>query len=316
MTHQTTSSLAYPPLIFNIFKPAKLSSQNAVRHFKYHLPRGYGKIGHFGTLDPFASGVLLIGVAGAARLNDLIHSHLPKTYLAVGKLGIKTNTGDNEGEILQRDESLYLNDTIKSFDKNFLQETLEQKFVGDYWQAPHAFSAAKFMGRALHVWAREGQEIKKEPVLRKIYKLEIVKYSFPYLSFKVTVSSGTYVRVLFEDMANWLGTLGSLIALHRQSIGGINFAQGLHKKDWPERGKDWNPMDYGIPVEQALAFPTRILSEEDAKLLKNGGFLSYGENEYQVNQHLWIKNEQKLLLGLGIVKDQRIRPFINFSAET
>ena len=158
----------YPPLIFNIFKPARVTSYDVVRHFKRNLPDGFGKIGHFGTLDPFASGVLMIGVAGASRLNEFIHEYSPKTYIAVGKLGIETPTGDYTGEIVQRDDSPYLKQEIARLPLAFLQERFEQKFVGDYLQAPHKYSATKFQGKNLHQWAREGVEIKKEPVMRRI----------------------------------------------------------------------------------------------------------------------------------------------------
>ncbi len=140
----------FPPLVFNVFKPARVTSYDVVRHFKRHLPQGFGKIGHFGTLDPFASGVLMIGICGAARLNDFIHDFLPKTYLAVGKLGIETPTGDYTSEITQKDESLYLSREIASFSREFIEEKLKEKFIGDYWQAPHKYSASKFMGKNLH----------------------------------------------------------------------------------------------------------------------------------------------------------------------
>jgi tRNA pseudouridine55 synthase len=115
-----------PPQVFNIFKPAKMTSYDVVRHFKRNLPPGYGKIGHFGTLDPFASGVLMIGIGGAARLNEFIHELLPKTYLAVGKLGIETPTGDYMSEIIQRDDSIYLK-------KVSLENLSKKKFVKNFW---------------------------------------------------------------------------------------------------------------------------------------------------------------------------------------
>ena len=118
-------------------------------------------LGHFGTLDPFASGILLIGVAGAARLNDYVHDHAPKTYLAVGKLGVETPTGDLTVEVTQVDEGRYLKEEIAHFSKDFIESQLQENFLGQYWQAPHKYSAAKFEGKALHEWAREGVEIKK-----------------------------------------------------------------------------------------------------------------------------------------------------------
>lgn len=305
----------YPPLIFNVFKPARITSYDVVRHFKRNLPVGFGKIGHFGTLDPFASGVLMIGIGGAARLNDFIHEYLPKTYLAVGKMGIETPTGDYTSEIVQRDESLYLKQEISSFSKEFIQTQLREKFLGDYWQAPHKYSAAKFMGKNLHEWAREGVEVKKEPVLRHVYKIEVVKYAFPYLSIRVEVSSGTYVRTLFTDMCQYLGTLGSLISLVRESVGQVTFREGLHRKSWPV-DKSELVIARGKRVDEILSFPAITLSESETKAFKNGAFFHPERltNFFESNsKYFWMKDAENNLLGLAErTQVHELRPKINF----
>lgn len=310
----------FPPLVFNVFKPARTTSYDVIRHFKRHLPTGYGKIGHFGTLDPFASGVLLIGIGGAARLNDYIHDFLPKTYLAVGKLGIETPTGDYESEIIQRDESLYLKREIASFPVSFIQERLREKFLGDYWQAPHKYSASKFMGRNMHEWAREGIEVKKEPVLRYVHDIQVVKYAFPYLSIRVTVSSGTYVRTLFSDMANDLGTIGSLIALTREKIGDISFKEGLKKKDWP-LDKDLSIISKGVRIDDVLPFDSVALNPTQVAGFRNGAFLKDKDLKFQRQTGfspnlLWMCDERHYLLGLAIRNELgEVRPKINFHSE-
>ena len=88
------------PKIFNVYKPVGMTSGDVVYKFKKNLTRPFGKIGHFGTLDPFAEGVLLIGVGGSCRLSDYAHEFLPKVYLAKGLLGQKMTTGDIEGDVL------------------------------------------------------------------------------------------------------------------------------------------------------------------------------------------------------------------------
>ncbi len=293
----------FPPLVFNVFKPARITSYDVVRHFKRNLPHGFGKIGHFGTLDPFASGVLMIGICGAARLNDFIHELLPKTYLAVGKMGIETPTGDYTSEIVQKDESLYLTQEIASFSKDFIQDKLREKFLGDYWQAPHKYSAAKFMGKNLHEWAREGVEVKKEPVLRHVYEIEVVKYKFPYLSIRVKVSSGTYVRTLFTDMCNYLGTLGSLISLVRESVGHVTYKTAILKKDWPQN-KELPIIDLGMKIEDVLPFSRYQLNERETLAFKNGAFMRPQEMKLAVETKLsdtyfWMLDEAGRLLGLG-----------------
>jgi len=306
----------FPPLVFNVFKPARMTSYDVVRHFKRHLPQGFGKIGHFGTLDPFASGVLMIGIAGAARLNDFIHDSLPKTYLAVGKLGIETPTGDYTSEIIQRDETSYLNEEISRFPLSFINERWRDKFVGPYLQAPHKYSATKFQGRNLHEWAREGIEIKKGPVQRHIYSLEVVKYSFPYVVIRATVSSGTYIRTLFTDLCQDLGTIGSLISLVRESVGSINLKSALHKQDWPLE-RNLNIIQKGIQISEVLPFSKLLLNEHQQLSFKNGAFLKQREFEIKDNEnYFWMSSTKDDLMGLGQrMDDGFIRPKINFHKE-
>lgn len=309
----------FPPLVFNIFKPARMTSYDVIRHFKRHLPQGFGKIGHFGTLDPFASGVLMIGIGGAARLNDYIHDLLPKTYLAVGKLGIETPTGDYESEIIQRDDSVYLKREIASFSAEFIEERLRSKFLGDYWQAPHKYSASKFMGRNMHEWAREGIEVKKEPVLRFVHDIKVVKYKFPYLSVRVTVSSGTYVRTLFNHMANELGTIGSLIALVREQIGPANTKNAIFKRDWPI-DRTLPIISKGMRIDDLLPFDKVHLTETQKDAFKNGAFMKTDELNIEkrklCNEFLWMEDEKKNLAGMAYKSGpNEVRPKINFHLE-
>lgn len=306
----------FPPLVFNIFKPARMTSYDVIRHFKRHLPSGFGKIGHFGTLDPFASGVLMIGIGGAARLNDYIHELLPKTYLAVGKLGIETPTGDYESEISQRDDSLYLKKEIASFSAEFIEERLRLKFLGEYWQAPHKYSASKFMGRNMHEWAREGIEVKKEPVKRFVHDIKVVKYKFPYLSVRVTVSSGTYVRTLFNHMSNELGTIGSLIALVREEIGPANTKNAIIKRDWP-LDRTLPIIEKGMRIDDLLPFDQAILNESQVTAFKNGAFLkpdllNIKKRNFHPD-HLWMLDEKNNVLGMAHKTSAvEVRPKINF----
>lgn len=305
----------FPPTIFNVFKPARMTSYDVVRHFKRNLPNGFGKIGHFGTLDPFATGVLMIGIGGAARLNDLIHESMPKTYLAVGKLGVETPTGDYTGEIIQRDESLYLTQEIARLPKAFLEERFREKFLGPYMQAPHKYSAAKFMGKNLHEWAREGVEIKKEAVQRFIHSIEVVRYQFPYLSLRVTVSSGTYVRTLFTDMCQDLGTIGTLVALVREKVGGAQLDNALYMRQWPF-DRDPAVMERGLSPLTVLPFPVVELAEKEALGFKNGAFLKYEDLGLQAEKHVWMKDNSGKLLGLAERVDERfLKPKINFHSE-
>ncbi|MFY7993627.1 MAG: tRNA pseudouridine synthase B [Bacteriovoracaceae bacterium] len=313
MTAQTSK-----PLVINVFKPARVTSYDVIRHYKKNLPQNFGKIGHFGTLDPFACGVLLIGIGGAARLNDLIHEYLPKTYLAIGKLGVETATGDLTSSVTQQDTSLYLRQEIGSFSKEFIQKQLREKFLGEYMQAPHQYSAAKFMGKKMHEWAREGVEIKKEEVRRFIYSIEVVKYAFPYLSLRVKVSSGTYVRTLFSDMSNYLGTLGCLVSLVRESVGHLDSKNALQKNKWPkERNESF--YQHGLDVDAVLPFAHYEFKPFEMKLFSNGVTLEMSralliQEGRLKNDYAWMYSDEGKLLGLAQIEENKFKPFINYSA--
>lgn len=301
-------SLIYKePLIFNAFKPPRMTSFDVVRHFKRNLPKGYGKIGHFGTLDPFASGVLMIGVNGAAKLNNFIHELLPKTYLAVGKLGVETETGDLTVSPTQLDDSRYLKEEIATFSQQFIENICRDQFLGEYYQAPHKYSAAKFEGKALHKWAREGVDIKKDLVRRQIYKIEVVKYNFPYLIMRFEVSSGTYIRTLFSDCANSLGTIGTLVSLIREKVGGCTLDNKIPYKQWPD-GNEWDFENFGLSVDKVLPFKNIIFAPKEAQLYRNGVVLKK-ERALKIEKnpanfsYYWVRDENLKLLGLAEVTD-------------
>jgi tRNA pseudouridine55 synthase len=304
-------------LIFNVYKPPGITSYDVVRHFKRNLPEGFGKIGHFGTLDPFAEGVLMIATGGAARLNDFIHEYLPKTYLATGKLGEETPTGDPTSEVSQKDSSSYLAQEISRLPKEFIEERARLRFLGEYLQTPHKFSATKFMGKNLHEWAREGVEVKKDAVARTIHSLDVVNFDFPLLTIRSTVSSGTYIRTLFTELSHELGTLGHLLTLKRESVGHVSSQNGLHKDEWPAN-KDPEFMKRGMSVLDVLPFGKIILKDEEVKIFRNGGFLKglddvTGEID---SPYRWMIDQKNEVLGLAERKSEsELRPKINFHSE-
>ncbi len=299
------------PVILNVNKPKDISSYDVIRTWKPILKK-LGKVGHFGTLDPFADGVLMLGVAGAQRLNEYIHECLPKTYLAVGILGKETPTGDMTVECSQEDNSEYLNNVISQFDTNFLQETMEKKFLGEYWQAPHKYSAAKYEGKALHEWAREGVEIKKDKKKREIYKIEIVEYKFPVLKIRAKVSSGTYIRTLFSDMAKVLGTIGTLKELTRESVGGCTLENAINN-DYDKESQI--PF---VQIDEVLKFNNIKFAPKEAKLYSNGVKLkvdraeSITKNGLDFNYY-WVRDLDSNILGLASVIEEQIISRVNFN---
>jgi tRNA pseudouridine55 synthase len=283
------------PKIIITFKPENISSQDLVRKIKHHPD--VKKIGHFGTLDPFACGTFLMGINGAQRLNELIHNKMPKTYLAKGKLGEQMSTGDRQGEIINIDETDYLNQNGASWDKDFLQKEVLDPFLGTYMQAPHKYSAAKFEGKPLHQWAREGVDIQKEKVPRKIFDIELLEYEFPYFTFRVTVSSGTYVRSLFEDIAKKLGTFGHLIYLERECIGHNGISKGENDK--------W------LSPDDVLLLPKVFFEKKEEALILNGVQLRIEQSKMFEDSNdslFWAYGNS--LLGLVEKRDQQWHPRI------
>lgn len=308
------------PSIFNVFKPAGMTSYQVIHHFKKNLPKPYGKIGHFGTLDPFACGVLMIGISGAARLNDYVHKYMPKTYLAVGKLGVMTETGDLTVPPTFIDDAPYLQNTIARFSKEFLDDQVKRNFTGDYWQAPHTYSAAKHQGRKLCDWARAGVEIQKEKKLRHVYNIEVVKYSFPYLSIRATVSSGTYVRTLFHDIAKYLGTYGTLVSLLRESIGDVDYRLALKKNIWPQANdNNWNIADHALEVDQVFNISKVQLSGRNSTLYGNGNPVTLEEDQLlekkvDIEDNIcWVYDEEHKLYGLGELSNHQLKVKFNIS---
>lgn len=283
----------YGPFVFNVYKPKNMGSFDVVRHFKFHLPKGFGKIGHFGTLDPFAEGVLLIAIGNATKLTDLVHE-MPKTYLAEGILGIHSTTGDLSGncETEEIDAS-----KLKSLSLSDLKEKLEKSFIGEYEQVPPQFSATKHEGRSLYEWAREGVFVKKDAVKRIIYSLEIIEFDFPRIVFRAKVSSGTYIRTLFEDMAHHLGNVGALKELKREAIGAITCESSFGEEYWPTRGEEFFSEKMATSFYELLPYENVQVPEGKLRLILNGADV---QCDYEDGQY-WLFEGEKLLGACKVV---------------
>jgi len=311
------------PYFIPVNKPVGLGSTEVVRYFKSHLPKPIDKIGHIGTLDPFADGLLILGINGAQKTNDIIHDDFSKTYLARGVFGKKMSTGDHTGEVEVEDD---LASFDFSWDKNALENKFEQLFVGTYLQKPHKVSAIKVNGQRLYDLHRKGIEVEIQPVERHIYSLKIVELNFPEILFRVEVSSGTYVRVLFEDMANSIGLHGYLDALTREKIGNFELGSAILQENWPAKGADL-PSNFKVNMDQVLTYPVVVLGEKMAKMIQSGVRLRNEQvfsNERQyldssnkiksefVKKKFWSKNESGELIGLFECEEELIRIVFNF----
>ena len=293
------------PFILNLYKPKDITSYDIIRKVKPHF-KSQGKIGHFGTLDPFADGVLMLGVAGAQRLNEYIHSELTKTYLAKGVLGIETETGDLTVLPSQEDNSDYLKTVISTFTPEFIEEKLQENFLGTYFQAPHKYSAAKYEGKPLHEYARQGVEIRKEKKERRIYKIEVEKFEFPNLWIRFEVSSGTYIRTLFSECANLLGTIGTLEELTRESLGSINIEKSLSVEDL-KNPREW-PL---LSIDEVLKLNSIYFAEKEERLFINGVRLKCDRatkigSDIENKNYFWVRNNLEDILGLAYINDDNL----------
>jgi tRNA pseudouridine55 synthase len=195
-------------------KPAGMTSNRALQTVKRLFQAK--KAGFVGTLDPFATGMLPICFGRATKLSDALHEH-PKIYIATLKLGQATVTGDTEGEISAEAP-------IPPLSLAEIKAILPE-FVGKIQQVPPMFSALKKEGQPLYKLARQGIEVERVPREVAVYALEVLDYIEGRVRFKVQSSKGLYVRVLAEDLAKRLGTVGHLQALYRQECAGFDEAQ-------------------------------------------------------------------------------------------
>jgi len=192
----------------NLHKPPGCTSRDVVNQVQ-KLVRPH-KVGHAGTLDPLASGVLVVAIGPATRLVDYVQQQA-KGYLGTFQLGRSSDTEDIEGRIVE-----LINPPIPTREQI---EAVMRKFLGEIDQVPPAFSALKIEGRRAYAMARRGEEVKLEPRKITIHSLSLVEYDYPTLRLGIACSSGTYVRSLGRDIARALGTEAVMSALVRTSIG-------------------------------------------------------------------------------------------------
>lgn len=204
----------------NVNKPLGMTSHDVVAKIRraYQIKR----VGHAGTLDPLATGVLVICIGEATRLSDFV-MHGQKTYHAKIRFGETTETYDSEGAIITRADTSHLTQAHI--------EAILPKFVGDIEQIPPMYSAIKKDGKKLYELARAGETIALEPRRVTIYRLTITQFAPPIVDIEVVCGSGTYIRSLAHDMGQVLGVGAHLAGLIRTRSGAFDIAQAHHLDD-------------------------------------------------------------------------------------
>lgn len=201
-------------------KPRQMTSHDVVAVIRRCLPKKT-KVGHTGTLDPDATGVLPICVGKATRLAEYF-SPLTKTYLGEMVLGAETSTQDSSGRVLRRASAAELAAVTPMAVKQAAEE-----FLGEIRQIPPMVSAVKINGKKLYQLAREGQVVERQPRCVTIYELEITEMDLPRVCLRVICSGGTYIRTLMHDIGQKLGVGAHLTALERQAVGEFDLSQAL-----------------------------------------------------------------------------------------
>ena len=213
-------------MIYNINKPIGWTSFDVVK--KIRNITKLKKVGHGGTLDPFADGVLIIGVGkGTKLLTDIVNEK--KSYNAALLLGEETDSLDNEGEIVKRKSVPKLNEDLVI--------KILNSFLGRYIQKPPMFSAKKVNGVRLYKLARKKIEVERDDQNCTIYDISLKGIESNVIEFAVTCSKGTYIRVLGSDIAKKIGTVGYLTKLTRTGIGKHSLSRSLTIKNFESKWK-------------------------------------------------------------------------------
>lgn len=243
----------------NINKEAGFTSFDVVA--KLHGILHTKKIGHMGTLDPDATGVLPVGIGRATKAFDLIEDH-SKAYDATLLLGTTTDTLDIWGRITSEKEVNITEDKLRD---------IIASFVGESYQTPPMYSAKKVNGKRLYDLAREGKEVERKPVLIKIDRIDIVDIRIPYIKLHIECGKGTYIRSLCDDIGKACGCGGCMTELKRTRAGVFEI-RDAYTLDEIENIRDESRLsEVLLPVDRAfLQYPAYTIDSEFEKAARNG----------------------------------------------
>lgn len=253
--------------VINVYKEPGYTSHDVVAKLRGILKQK--KIGHMGTLDPNAVGVLPVCLGKATKLCDLL-SEKDKTYKAELLLGTETNTQDTTGEVIQQASS----ELLKALDEEKVFETIKS-YIGDYEQIPPMFSAIKINGEKLYNLARRGEEIERPARHCKILNITVTKIDLPRVEFNVTCSKGTYIRTLCHDIGKDLGVGGCMESLVRTKVERFNVEDSITLSQIEEYRDNLTLKKYITPVDEMLdGYSKCIVAEGAEKLVYNGNIFT------------------------------------------
>jgi len=282
-------------------KPLMMSSNQAIQKIKRKF--NIKKLGHTGTLDPLATGLLPVCLGKATRISRfLIDSD--KTYQAKIKLGSKTSTGDKEGEVIETSSAQVSNDSL-------VIKQLLQSFIGKQEQMPPMYSALKIKGKRLYKLAIQGIDIPRRTRSIQIYSIELISQNQTHLELIIDCSKGTYIRTLAEDIAYKIGTVGHIDELRRLNINCFDKSQ-MYSFDEIINSKSID--NYLIPIDAPLKHLMKVnIDKSLSKMFMNGLPIAVDQNSMKDSNYIRIYDNETKFLGLGTYSSGCINPKIVFN---
>lgn len=257
--------------IINIYKEAGFTSHDVVAKMRGILKQK--KIGHTGTLDPQAVGVLPVCLGTGTRLCSMLTDR-DKEYEAVLLLGVSTDTQDTTGRVLEEKEVTAGEETVR---RAILS------FQGEYDQIPPMYSALKIEGKKLYELAREGREVERVPRRVTVYEIEVLHMELPRVRLRVACSKGTYIRTLCHDIGKLLGCGGAMEFLKRTRAGGFTAEQAVTLAELEELAKEGRAAQMILPVDKVFErLPALHVRKEYTRLIKNGNAFAGGQAEEEI----------------------------------
>lgn len=274
-----------------INKPAGMSSFDVIRQLRRVSKEK--KMGHTGTLDPFCTGVLVVCLNKATRVIPMLASD-NKSYVAHAKLGEKTDTGDIDGEIIETAELPTLNGEIIA--------ALEAKVMNIIEQTPPIYSAIKVNGKRAYQLARENKEVVLEPRAICIHNFKILSFTADTLTYQVTVSKGTYIRTLSEQIAELLGTIAYTQKLERIAAGNIEISQTCQLESLTADNWQSHLLDIATILPTC---PRVFLDDRELEQIANGIAIAC---KYPDTQTIMLLNSENRCAGFGEISAGTLQP--------
>ena len=282
----------------NFNKPPGISSRNVVDRISRIIPKT--KIGHAGTLDPIATGVLVLAVGGATRLIQYLHEYR-KSYQATFLLGHSSESDDVEREV--------------TINKNALVPTEQQildvipGFVGEIEQVPPTFSALKVDGKRAYKLARRGQHVEMKPRKVSIFQHQLLRYEYPELELGIQCSAGTYIRSIGRDLAKKLDTTAVMSQLCRTEHGPFNLDQS---EDLEAITPENIIRSLVAPQDALTQFPTCVISEQQVEWFRHGIMIDFPFDDLNIQTAIAL-NSSNQMVALIQRKGCEAKPAVNFS---